>query len=169
MCVCVYVFNQLFVCGRSSQWPSSRSSGWRTGRWSPSWRQAFDSTNRSSARPSSTRCLPAAGPMSPVAVPALASLPAPSGAHSPNWTHDPQYLQKDWSHYSKLYKLMMPVFNSDIYRMEVELEKDERRNKPRSNSIAFDPNHTEPPPKVPHIRQYENLRGSKLFPAAVFK
>lgn len=36
---------------------------------------------------------------------------------------------------------------SDIHRMEVELEKDERRNKPRSNSIAFDPNHTEPPPK----------------------
>lgn len=88
---------------------------------------------------------------------------------SPNWTHDPQYLQKDWYHYSKLYKLMMPVFNSDIHRMEVELEKDERRNKPRSNSIAFDPNHTEPPPKVPHMHQYENLRGSKLCPAAVFK
>uniref|UniRef100_I3KDA3 non-specific protein-tyrosine kinase n=1 Tax=Oreochromis niloticus TaxID=8128 RepID=I3KDA3_ORENI len=56
---------------------------------------------------------------------------------------------------------------SDIHRMEVELEKDERRNKPRSNSIAFDPNHTEPPPKVPHMHQYENLRGSKLCPAAV--
>uniref|UniRef100_A0A3B4FA45 non-specific protein-tyrosine kinase n=1 Tax=Pundamilia nyererei TaxID=303518 RepID=A0A3B4FA45_9CICH len=56
---------------------------------------------------------------------------------------------------------------SDVHRMEVELEKDERRNKPRSNSIAFDPNHTEPPPKVPHMHQYENLRGSKLLPAAV--
>uniref|UniRef100_A0A669D1S5 non-specific protein-tyrosine kinase n=1 Tax=Oreochromis niloticus TaxID=8128 RepID=A0A669D1S5_ORENI len=56
---------------------------------------------------------------------------------------------------------------SDIHRMEVELEKDERRNKPRSNSIAFDPNHTEPPPKVPHMHQYENLRGSKLCPAAL--
>uniref|UniRef100_A0A3Q0SHZ7 non-specific protein-tyrosine kinase n=1 Tax=Amphilophus citrinellus TaxID=61819 RepID=A0A3Q0SHZ7_AMPCI len=38
---------------------------------------------------------------------------------------------------------------SDIHRMEVELERDERRNRPRSNSV-FDPNHTEPPPKVPH-------------------
>uniref|UniRef100_A0AAX7V6Z6 non-specific protein-tyrosine kinase n=1 Tax=Astatotilapia calliptera TaxID=8154 RepID=A0AAX7V6Z6_ASTCA len=42
---------------------------------------------------------------------------------------------------------------SDVHRMEVELEKDERRNKPRSNSIAFDPNHTEPPPKVPKVAQ----------------
>uniref|UniRef100_A0A3Q2WXP2 non-specific protein-tyrosine kinase n=1 Tax=Haplochromis burtoni TaxID=8153 RepID=A0A3Q2WXP2_HAPBU len=49
---------------------------------------------------------------------------------------------------------------SDVHRMEVELEKDERRNKPRSNSIAFDPNHTEPPPKVPHMHQYENLCSS---------
>ncbi|XP_035770893.1 protein-tyrosine kinase 2-beta-like [Neolamprologus brichardi] len=51
---------------------------------------------------------------------------------------------------------------SDIHRMEVELEKDERRNKPRSNSIAFDPNHTEPPPKPSRSGGSTLPRGSHI-------
>lgn len=86
------VFNQVCVCGRSSRWPSSRSSGWRTGRWSTSWSREFDSPNRSSARLPSTPCSPTAGPTSRTTGPASASSSAPWGTHSHICAHTHVFL-----------------------------------------------------------------------------
>lgn len=70
---------QVCACGRSSQWPSSHSFGWRTARWSTSWSQGSDSPNPSSARPQCTRWCPTAGPTSHTYDPSSPSSLAPSG------------------------------------------------------------------------------------------
>lgn len=55
---------QVCACGRSSQWLSSHSSGWRTARWSSSWSQGSDCPYLSSAPPQRTPWCPVAGPTS---------------------------------------------------------------------------------------------------------
>lgn len=75
------IFMQACVCGRSSQWHSSHSSGWRTARWSTSWSQGSDSPNLSSAPPQCTPWCLIVGPMSRTPDPNSPTSLAPSGRH----------------------------------------------------------------------------------------
>lgn len=46
------------------------------------------------------------------------------------------------------------VFDSDIHKMELELETGVRQDKSRPVSSVFSPTHTEPPPKVRHTHTH---------------
>lgn len=137
-----------FVRGRSFRWASSRSSGWKMGRWSTTWSRGSGFLSQSVAHPQCTPCSATAGPTSHRAG-------LPSVHWSAPWGTQPSFVSVTWLFVmvndrinSQVNPICVCVFvrYSQIHNMEKEVSAQQGRTRPFSTIL--EKQHMEPPAKV---------------------